>query len=246
MLNLEPLRRLSPARLAAALLVVGVLAALLALLPSGLSRPALGIVSAAALAGAAFVVVRSRPPAAHSRPSPLPSPVHVEEWVNVKAADGIGYLEERPAWFVRVVHPARFKEVEHDTHFKVFLFPTSALVAVLLRFFDNPDNPYCFHRVFDLADPPTREYLKRLEVERRWVVVVNSRGTEEGFSREIPIDPDGLPKGLRDGEAHLTRLGQRDGKSAVDDFLRVFKAEGEKGGFQAGWRAVDEWLKKRA
>lgn len=165
-----------------------------------------------------------------------------EPWVDARNADGIGYLQERPAWFLRVVHPARFKGIDHDVEFKAFVFPTSALIAVLLRFLDDPSNPYCFHRVFDVADPQTLEFLGRVARDGAWRIMVNSRGSEPGFMVVIPIAEEGLPARLRQAQEHLSGLSGIDGKAAIDEFLRLFKEEGAHGGFHSGWRAVEAWL----
>jgi hypothetical protein len=154
----------------------------------------------------------------------------------------VEYIDGRPAWPVGVVHPSRFRGADYDVQFCLFRLPQGSLIACLLRLYDIPESPYFLHRVFDVSFPPVREYLHALVDAGEWMLVLESKGSEATVTRRLKVEQEGLAKLLAQGEAFNSRLPRVEGAKALEQFLALFEPEAEKGGCEAGWRAVDRWV----
>lgn len=152
----------------------------------------------------------------------------------------------KSAWRIRVPQPERFRGVRHDLRFRLFRVRGGKLIGCWLRLFDIPDQPYFVHRVLDLADPAVSEYMDRALRQGAMVLVFESRGTEAGFSREIPVPAAELGAALR-GAARAGKPAEEEGGSAgVEEFMAVFNpALRELRDVGKAWDAVERRLGRR-
>lgn len=135
----------------------------------------------------------------------------------------IHYYEDDPAWKIVAADPSRFRGVNYDLEIKFFRLPTGSLVALWLRLYDVPDQPFFLHRVLDPTDETIGPYLRAVKEAGKIVVMFESPGEQEGFVVELPVNPEGIKEVLAGAESHNEELGDKvNGEKAVEDFLRVF------------------------
>ncbi|HBL19203.1 MAG: hypothetical protein A2X36_10170 [Elusimicrobia bacterium GWA2_69_24] len=131
-------------------------------------------------------------------------------------------VEGKSAWRIRVPQPERFRGVRHDLRFRLFRVRGCALIGCWLRLFDIPDQPYFVHRVLDLSDPAVAGYMDRVLRQEAMVLVFESRGTEDGFSREIPVPEAELGAVLREASrGGKPKAGER-ASGGVEEFMSAF------------------------
>jgi hypothetical protein len=150
----------------------------------------------------------------------------------------LDYKEGRPAWCLRLVQPQRFQNVEYSLQARLFLMPKGALIGILLKFYDEPAQPYFIHRVMDLTDPAVIRHVKACAEAKEIVAALETVGEQPGFDRTLKLDAAQWGACLRDGEAY-NRSIPSDGEKALDQFLEVFRPISETKGVDAAWDEVD-------
>lgn len=148
------------------------------------------------------------------------------------------YVDGVPAWGLRVVRPQRFQDVRYVLQARLFRLRQGALISILLKFYDVPDQPYFIHRVMDLADPAVVQYIETCVQQGRLVAVFKAVGEQDGFQRGLSFDGAQWGKLLQDGLGHNGR-SVVDGPAALKAFLEVFNTVSGVKGVEAAWDAVE-------
>jgi len=152
----------------------------------------------------------------------------------------IHYYDDEPAWKVVAADPSRFRGVNYDLEIKLFRMPTGGVVALWLRLYDVPDQPFFLHRVLDPTDETIGPYLRAIKKAGKIVVMFESPGEQEGFAVELPVNPEGVKEVLEGAQSHNEQLGDGAiGDKAVEDFLQVFNPSlKEDKSVEAAWEKV--------
>ena len=138
-----------------------------------------------------------------------------------------------------------FRGVRYEVQFSFFRLPEGALIACLLKLYDIPESPYFLHRIFDVSFPPVRKYLGEVAKSGGWVLLLQSRGTEEDVTRGLDLETERLTIHLREADRYNSSLKEVKGLEALEQFLAVFEPEAEKGGCEEGWKAVRRWCEQQ-
>lgn len=157
----------------------------------------------------------------------------------------IDFHKDLPAWRLRIVQPERFRAVETSLQVRLFKMPRGALLAVLLKLYDVPEQPYFAHRVMDLSDERVSQHARLCAAEGRMLLLFEAMGVQGGFTRALALDRAAWERVLEDGASH-NRGRAVDPDAALDEFLRVFEPASRRGGVEAGWAEVDQALEKPA
>ncbi len=152
----------------------------------------------------------------------------------------IHYYGDEPAWKIVAADPSRFRGVNYDLEIKLFRMPTGGLVALWLRLYDVPDQPFFLHRVLDPTDEIIAPYLRAVKKAGKIVVMFESPGEQEGFAVELPVNPEGMEEVLGGALSHNEQIGdEANGEKAVEDFLQVFNpALKEEKSVESAWEKV--------
>lgn len=151
----------------------------------------------------------------------------------------LDYRDGDPAWCLRMVQPERFKEVDYKLIVRTFLMPKGGLIGVLLKLFDDPDQPYFVHRVMDLADPNVVKHVEACADAGKIVAVFEPVGQSPGFSRPLELDGGEWGRCLQEGLDHNKAVGA-DGDIALDSFLNIFRPVSETRGVEEAWEELDK------
>jgi hypothetical protein len=151
----------------------------------------------------------------------------------------LDYKEGKPAWCLRLVQPQRFRDVDYSLQARLFLMPKGALIGVLLKFFDEPSQPYFIHRVMDLTDPAVVRHVKACSEAKEITAVFETVGEQAGYDRPLAIDASQWKRCLTEGEEYNKSVAA-DGEKALDEFLKVFRPISETKGVDAAWIEVDK------
>jgi len=149
------------------------------------------------------------------------------------------YKDGLPAWRIRVVQPDRFRGVRYVLQTRLFRLPEGALLAVLLKLYDVPEQPYFVHRVMDLTDPEVVRYVEATWRAGRVLAILDSAGQQEGFQRGLELDGDHWRRCFEEGLAHNGRI-QSNGEASLDSFLKVFRPTSQEKGVESAWDEVDK------
>lgn len=156
----------------------------------------------------------------------------------------IDYKNGLPAWRLKIVQPERFRAVEVRLATRAFKMPQGALLGVLLKLYDVPDQPYFAHRIMDLSDERVARHARLCADEGRILLVFERVAQQAGFDRTLELDRDRWRSILEEGSRHNAAVAV-DPDEALEAFLAVFEPASRAGGIEAGWAAVDRMLARR-
>jgi hypothetical protein len=164
-----------------------------------------------------------------------------------------------PVFRAPVHDPAGLAECGMTIAFRPFLLPQGGLLACLIRFHDDPDEPSIVHRVFDLLDDDEEAFLAASEHHLRWRLEL-LRGTnggggadsdapgsaQDGTGRrtkvvlEVSLEGAGLMEAFEAVIGHNGRLGaQLDTAAALHFVMSRLSGVSDHTGLDAAWAAIE-------
>lgn len=148
-------------------------------------------------------------------------------------------IDGKPAWRVSVEGSAGFQVVEHSNDFRLFHFPSAALLSWVLKLTDAANESLVVHHVFDLGDAESKKYLDLVARGGRLVLVIEGAG---GFQKEISVGSAKLLRLLSQGTAYNGKLSSVNGSEAVRSFLELFNPAFRESGAEGAWSAVEKQI----
>lgn len=155
------------------------------------------------------------------------------------SANPFQVVDGKPVWSVRLQGAAGFQAVEHSNDFRLFHFPSGALLSWALKLSDASNESLVVHHVFDPADGASKAYLDLVAKTGRLRLIVQGEG---GFEREISVGSAKLLRLLNQGVSYNGRLSATNGAEAVRAFLELFTPAFNEGGLDAAWGAVEKGI----
>lgn len=155
------------------------------------------------------------------------------------SANPFQIIDGKPVWSVNLEGAAGFQAVEHSNDFRLFHFPSGALLSWALKLSDASNESLVVHHVFDPADGASKAYIDLVAKTGRLRLIVQGEG---GFEREISVGSAKLLRLLNQGVAYNGRLSATNGAEAVRAFLELFTPAFNEGGLEAAWGAVEKGI----
>ena len=140
--------------------------------------------------------------------------------------------------------------------FRPFLLPQGGLLACLIRFHDDPDEPSIVHRVFDLEDDDEEAFLAASEHHLRWRLELlpgtnanagqgrsgqGGRGGRTKVILEVSLEGAGVMEAFEAVIGHNGKLGARlDTAAALEFVLSKLSGVSDHHGLDTAWATIEK------